>query len=111
MAKKLGITKRQAIRRCKWFWKPIVEEGDKYSHLDSLPLKSSKEFNSYTSRCPLCEYVNNFGEPLTSAGSIAAACKKHCPIITQRLGRSCLADFAFDYQPQEFAQMIMKLKE
>ena len=94
------MTKRQAVRRCKWFWKHALKGGvDKKMILASLPELEQTEFKNYRHQCPLCAYVKERN----------GICGSTCPLYTQflvdchRLG--------FDSAPQEFAEQVMKIKE
>jgi len=107
----ITITKRQAVRRCKWFWKHALKTGKyKGAILNSLGEKERKEFCRYTYRCPLCEYVETFGYAELIEGEPSEDCKKHCPIVLQ-FGHSCVQVISFEDESQQFAKMIMKLKE
>lgn len=93
------MTKRQAIRRCKWFWKHALKGGvNKQAIFSSLPTLVRLEFLNYLCQCPLCEYVAEKG-----------TCTDTCPLYIQ-FGHDC-DNPNYITSPKEFAEQIMKLKE
>lgn len=86
--RKLGLTKRDAIRECKKFWKDVKES--RLSKRDFLLSERGKQWDSrYKLDCPLCQYTSQFGD---------IRCI-HCPLVTT-YGDTCLhLGFEFDCRP------------
>ena len=95
MAKKLSITKHDAIRQCKEIWKLVLDgqARDKYE-------ACIKAGYRYRYLCPLCDYDAQFG---------SNNCDK-CPLVTQ-LHTECMSIGTHFYNnPKAFAALVMKLK-
>lgn len=98
------MNKRQAIRDCKKLWRPVAE-GKARNKPQALELHP--EFHRCNGACPFCDYS------LTSAekkGIRTLHCQE-CP-LAQQTGWDCFEEW-MDYRhyPQEFASVIMALKD
>ena len=69
------MTKREAIRECKRFWRKVIESG--LSKDDFLKTDEGNKWRDkgYNSNCPLCEYMKRKDE--------GWACKLYCPLYLQ----------------------------
>ena len=77
MTKKLIITKKEAIAKCKEMWKLIQDSNmTKYEFLRHHP----EWRNLYRYGCSLCEYQNNFPKDDDC---------EHCPLMT-KYHKSCV---------------------
>lgn len=93
---------RQAVRDCKKLWRPVAEGvvQNKY-----VALKLHPEFKELRHECPFCHYALN-----KTAERAILFCRE-CPLF-QQTGWDCMHDWVnFGDRPQEFASVIMALKE
>ena len=96
------LTKREAIRECKRFWKAVVKSGlDKHRFIYSNEERREWKSKGYRNDCPLCQYT---------WGSKKSSCYKSCPLVLQ-YEEHCI-HMKYDTDPNFFYNTYVKgLKE